>query len=229
MDTKKIRVLVFFLVIFLLVGLMGWYWYLRTEGSALTKLSTDRGFASSVPAFFGEKGSTFENIIEGLGFQRESSATTEKPPRVWRALATPSAGLDFISGATSTRLRFLERSTGYLFETDANSGKTERLTNILIPQVYEAHFSGDGSPLIEQLVENQKSVSSLTFQPSTSTFGTFAPIKLGDVSRVVAHPKNREILALVRDNSGGALIRSAWDGTRPTRAFSSAKISTAVL
>lgn len=222
MDTKKLAMGALLLIVLLLGGLFGWYWYLSTHESALNQSAAERGFGATIPTFLGETGSTFENIIQGLGFQDESPVTNEQPPRLWRVLATPGAGLGFISGATSTKLRFLERSTGYLFETDARTGKTERLTNTLIPQINEAFFSYDGLPLIKQIIEGRVSVSSLVLSATTSNFAQLNETALGDIENVAIHPRLPEILALVPDGSGGALIRSQWDGTKPEKVYSSA-------
>jgi len=221
MDAKKIRWLAYALILSLLGGLAGWYWYLRTQQLSLSELSVGRGFGASIPTSVENTGSTFKNIIQGLGFQSETQKTPEKPPRLWKILATPGAGYGFIAGATSTRVRVLERSTGYIFETDAISGETERLTNILIPQVYEAHFSGDGSPLIEQLHDGHVTAASLQLDLSTTTVARVVQTELGDTLQIVANPRTKGVLAFVSDGSGGSLIRSEWNGTKPVRVYSS--------
>lgn len=222
MDAKKIRWIAFILILFLISSLGGWYWYLSVKQGSLGELSTGRGFGSSIPTFVGDTGSTFEHIIQGLGFQSETQNPAEKPPRLWRILATPGAGHGFVAGATSTHVRFLERSTGYVFETNVLTGVTERLTNTLIPQVYEAQFSGDGSPIIERLKDGSVIAASLEFEASTtSEFTRIIETYLGNTLQIVAHPKTRDILALVPDGNGSTLIRSGWDGTKPSRVYSS--------
>ncbi len=224
MDMQKmIRAAALIVLLIMIAGLGGWYWYLRGQGASLESISAARGFGVSAPLFESTGGSTFENIVKGLGLQEEQPIPeVKKPPRLWRALATPGAGLGFISGATSTRLRFLERSTGYLFEADVESGKTVRLTNTLAPQAYEAHFSGTGMPIIERLQGEQVIAQSLLYRASTTqTFGTMAENSFGAVRTVVAHPKKNEVLAAVEDGKGVAFIRSLWGGEKPTRVFSS--------
>ncbi len=224
MDTQKmIRTAVVTLLLVLVAGLGGWYWYLRAKSASIEDLSGGRGLGASTPSFESEGGSTFGNIVKGLGFQEEQSIPeTKKPPRLWRTLATPGAGLGFISGATSTRLRFLERSTGYLFEADVENGKTVRLTNTLTPQAYEAYFSGTGMPVVERLQDERMIAQSLLYRASsTQPFGTMTEYSFGAVRAIVAHPKKNEVLAAVEDGKGIALIRSQWDGTKPARVFSS--------
>lgn len=225
MDTKKtIRLVGIGLILAVILGLGGWYLYLRQQGDAIREVSEGRGFTTGTPSFTGEGGSTFENIIEGLGFQRESTAPepTDRP-RLWRALATPGAGHGFISGATSTRLRFIERSTGYLFESDTLTGKTLRLTNTLIPRIHEAVFTGTGIPAIQRIEGDRVQTSTLTYR-ATSTpeaFGNIEVTSLGAVSHIAVHPKKEELMSLVGDGKEFVLIRSSWSGGRPERAYSS--------
>lgn len=222
MDIQKtVRTALIATVLLVIVGLGGWYWYLLKQRTSIESSSAARGFSSETPAFTGQKGSTFGNIIEGLGFQSESTALKApvKPPRFWRALATPSAGLGFIAGATSTRLRFLERSTGYLFESDLQTGKTLRLTNTLMPRVYEALFTGTGLPVIQRL-EGESIVASTLTYAGTSTpqaFGDISVTPLGAIRHLAVHPKKQEILSLVDDGREAVLIRAAWDGSKPSR------------
>jgi hypothetical protein len=224
MDTPKIiRILLIALVIMLLAGLGGWYWYLKGQSASLESVSSGRGFGGPTPSFENTGGSTFDNIVKGLGFQTEQPIPeTKKPPRLWRVLATPGAGHGFISGATSTTLRFLERSTGYLFESDVENGKTVRLTNTLTPQAYEAHFSGTGSPVIQRLDDERMIAQSLFYRASsTQVFGTINESSFGAVRAIYSHPKKNEVLAVVDDEKGAVLIRSTWEGGRPARVFSS--------
>lgn len=225
MDSQKIiRAVTFSLVVLVLAGLGGWYLYLQQQGDAIEQVSDGRGFGSAVPSFTGETGSTLENIVEGLGFQREESASESvAPPRLWRALATPGAGLGFITGATSTRLRFMERSTGYLFETDVRTGKTVRLTNTLLPRVYEATFSGSGIPATQR-IEEGRIVSSTLLYTATSTpdtFGEVSNVPLGAVERLTVHPTRNEIISFVDDGKDFVLIRSSLTGEKPERLYSS--------
>ncbi len=221
---KAVRTATITLLVILVAGLGGWYWYLRSQGASLDGQSAARGLGDPTPSFANGAGSTFENIVQGLGFQKDAPIPeTKKPPRLWRVLATPGAGHGFISGATSTRLRFIERSTGYLFETDVESGVTTRLTSALMAQVYEAHFSGTGSPTIERLDGEQLIASSLLYRASTTgAFGDVAEHSFSAVRAITSHPIKNEVLTTVDDGSGIALIRSLWDGTKPTRIFTSA-------
>lgn len=226
MDIQKtVRAVLIATIVIVIVGLGVWYWYLLRQSSSIEQAAAARGFNSATPAFEGGEGSTFENIIEGLGFQNESAVpnSEEKIPRLWRVLATPGAGLGFIAGATSTRLRFLERSTGYLFESDVRTGKTLRLTNTLMPRVYEAAFSGAGVPIIQRLDGERAIVSTVTYAGTSSpeAFGTISDTQLGTIKHFATHPKRQEVLSFVDDGRESVLIRSAWDGSKPSRVFSS--------
>lgn len=225
MDIKNIRIIVLGVVLILALSLGGFYWYIQGKESSLEAVSGARGFGESAPSFSGTGGSTFENIVSGLGFQNKSGdAGTEpvKPPRLWQVLATPGSGTGFIAGATSTKLRFIERSTGYVFETDTLTGVTLRLTNTLIPMMHEARFRSDGTPLGEVLENGVRTTYTYEIRNSTSTLKQLSGKSLGtDIVTIRPHPKKNEVMTLVSDGAGSALIASAWDGSKPSRVFGS--------
>lgn len=228
MDTKIFTRIVIGLIVCVLLGLAGWYWYIKKQEQSLVAVGQARGLGTETPLFSGSRGSTLENIISGLGFQNEAVQQEEgqATPRLWRVLATPGAGHGFIASATSTTLRFVERSTGYLFETDAKTGKTTRITNNLIPQLYEAQFAGTGLPLGRRLNEENRvitSTMSILVATTTESLTQLSEKNLGDgILSVAPHPTKSEFLSLVQDGTGSTLIRSSWSGEKPTRLYTSA-------
>lgn len=212
------------LILALLALLAGWYFFLRSKQLSAIDIASQRGFGASIPSFSGEGGSTFENIVAGLGFKREKSANESAPARLWRVSATPTSGFGFLTSATSTRIRFMERSTGYVFEADPNTGTVRRLTNTLTPKVYEAQFTGEAA-IGYTLSESGRKVAFSASVGLASSSDSYAPLvvnPLGEgVLQITPGQTGEEFLSLVPDGAGSALIRSRWDGTKPERLFTS--------
>lgn len=222
-SVRIIRYGAFTLIVLLLSGLTAWYFFINTQQSALQQTATERGFGTEVPSFAGESGSTFENIVAGLGFRQEEPPSTETktPPRLWRVSATPTAGFGFIAGATSTTLRFMERSTGYLFEVDVHKGEMKRLTNTLVPKIYEATFSGDGAVIASTQSNDGERTAFSAVLGTASSSDSLVPLvetALGKkILQIVPSKTIREFISLVEDGNGSALVRSRWDGSSPER------------
>ncbi|TSC87000.1 MAG: hypothetical protein G01um10148_105 [Parcubacteria group bacterium Gr01-1014_8] len=253
------------LIFVLIIGLGGWYIYLRTQTSSIDAASSGRGFRASIPTS-SSLGSTFTNIISG--FRRTPSEASENPPgispqsfssgisnfsegvktafgnlisglgslvpgsasstpikqtpRLWQVQKSPVAGFRFIA-ATTTTLRFMERSSGYIFDVNPATGKTTRVTNTLIPKVYDARFARDGSPVIKTLENDVRTTYSATLASSSNeTLATLVLTPLGNnVADAVPNATSRELLSLIESENGSSIVRSGWNGSKPTTLFSS--------
>jgi hypothetical protein len=220
------RYVAFGLIVAFLLGLGGWYMFLSNRALPFTNLAGERGLGENIPAFSGFGGSTFENIVSGLGFREETpDEEGGTAPRLWQVQATPAAGLGFLAGATSSTLRLMERSTGHIFEADPRSGAVKRVTNTLIPKVHEASFAGDGSVIGSMMNDaGAKTVftATLTRASSTDAFSSLQETSLGEqILDIVPSRAQRTFVSLVPDSEGAVVIRSEWNGTRPQRVFTS--------
>lgn len=137
----------------------------------------------------------------------------KKAPRFWRVSAAPVAGASFMSG-TSTRLRYVERGTGYVFDVDAVTGDITRITNTLTPRVYEAYFGGSG--LVLQRILEEGGAVTLSGKISTTTENGLAQLtsaSLGaGIAEVATRPDSSDILMLSETQTGTHLIRAGWNG-----------------
>jgi len=153
--------------------------------------------------------------------------TAPRPPQLWHVHGKPVAGLGFIGSGGNGRLRFVERSSGYVFEAEPVSGNVTRLTNTLMPKIYEAVVTGNGR-VIERSLDSAGDIS--TFVGSTSvavaTSGTASASLTGvsldkNILRITTDPRTGSLFYLVEDERGVSGMRSDWNGARKTKLFSS--------
>lgn len=228
-------------IILLLFGLGGWYLFLRKETTSIESEARARGFSIGIPAFVGSRGSTAANTESGeytsgdpsafahlLGFgepleerkagEREdggSVAETDsnrRAPRLWRVVSAPVAGAAFIMGS-STRLRYVERASGHVFDADPRTGDIDRVTNTLTPRVYEAVIGE--TVVVQRIIENgyPTTLSGKIEKASGLTDVTF--VNLGVDVRDAAITPTSELLLIAPSDTGEHLIRAAWDGSKP--------------
>lgn len=203
----------------LLLGLGGWYIFLRGQTNSAAQLDESRGLGSAIPSFLGSRGSTIANIASNLGLSTDTGSTSPealKPPRLWRANATPIAGMNFLSG-TST-LRYIERSTGYVVDINPVTGSVVRRTNTLMPQTYAAHVTGAGGVVLQSLNENL-AVKTFTGTLSTTTTDGYAQLvgrELAlNIASITTSPSVDDILYLIRASGPTLFIQSKLSGQSP--------------
>jgi hypothetical protein len=206
----------------LVLGLAGWYFFISGRTANLNAADDARGFNIGVPSFTGSRGSTAENIAAGFGDSPSEESDEEeegpqRPPRLWRVNATPVAGSGFVQVGSTTVLRFVERSTGHVFDVDPLTGTITRRTNLLIPKVYEAAI-GDGDLVIARSVSNDGARVTFVGTLGTTTIDGFTPLTgtdLGPDIRDIA-PTQSGIIFLGEAADGSTrLIRANADGTNP--------------
>lgn len=156
-------------IVFLLIGLGGWYFFLSQRGATLEATGESRGFSVGIPSFSGSRGSALENLVQGLTPGTEISTTTSTntlPPRLWQINQTPVAGAGFITQGSTTLIRFVERSNGHVFDANIETGEVMRRTNTSLGTIYEAHIGSENNFILRTLD------ASSTVHTLLGTFGT---------------------------------------------------------
>lgn len=222
------KYIVWSVIVVILAGLLGWYLVLRTSNENISNADAGRGSLTST--FGSTLGSTYTNIVNSLAGGAAGGGVT---PRLWKVSATPVAGMDFAT--SSSRLRFVERATGYVLSADPSTGSVERTTNTLLPKVYEALLSGDA--LIARtlndagevrtfagILTSQSATSSGSVQVASTTNYTLKGAYIDETILALAvHPTTRQLFSLVLDQNGMATgVRSEWDGSKAKKMLSSA-------
>lgn len=222
-----LRYIVIALVVVIVAGLLGWYYFLRSAEVRTSATDTARGLGTQVPSFGSSIGSTYQNIASTItGGETASAGAT--PGRLWEVSAAPVAGADFTDSSTSTLL-FAARSTGYIFSADAQSGDITRLTDTLSPKIYQAFFAPGGF-VIERSLDGQGNTTTfagtIATTTSTSADSTSSPDTLTgtymapNIPEISVNAASHMILYEAASPSAGATgITSNWGGTTQKRVF----------
>ena len=156
-PTSILRYTLIVLVVVLLGILLWWYFFLGVKQDTLETTDAARGAGVAAPSFGGPAGSTYGNIVSSVESSAQENAvasTTEAVPNLWQITKAPVAGANFIQyGTTSTAVRFVERGTGYVLEANPETGVLTRITNTLIPRVYQTLLGANGSIILRSLDE----------------------------------------------------------------------------
>lgn len=227
--TPTIRYALIGTILFIVAGLGGWYFFIRAKQAEIQAADAGRG-AGTAPSFASRVGSTYENIVSTLtetftGDRDNNNAFDGE--RLVQVSKTPTAGAGFVGSGTSTRLRFVERGTGYVFDFLPETGALERLTNTLIPRTYEAQIEASGR-MITISEEDDGSFSTARARVATTTdngetlyplLRTFLP---SAITATAISPGGGELFYIVDTESGGKGVRTGWSGGAEREVLSSA-------
>jgi len=221
-TTKIFRYVLIASIVAVLLALLSWYFFLRSQESALFATDTARGTGVAPPSFGGLFGSTYENITANTSdFEAGASASsTAITPRLWQITKTPVAGAGFMSSTAeaSSTIRFVERGTGYVLEAEPGSGKLARLTNTLVPRVYEALIGENGAVILRGVndagfITTSAGLATSTMATSKDPSALNLSILPQNIQDIVLSPNGEKIVYLLREEDGRAsIVQSMWNG-----------------
>ncbi len=231
----KTRALIEYFVAVILVlilgSLTGWYFFLRTQTKTTVSESAARGFGISIPE--GRANGDIPSGFSGTRGVASSGEQTQRPAQLWQVEEKPTAGHAFIGSGNSLRLRYIERAGGYVFDANTTTGLRTRLTNTLLPKIYEAHLSENGH-VFERSIDTLGNITTFAGTVSTSTgassasssamtlLGSYLPKNIVNLS---VDPVSGALVYTMADAGGGAVVSADWDGQRAKTLFSSAILS----
>lgn len=206
------------LIVVIIGGLLGWYYFVQESIDSTNTESAARGLGAA-PSFGGSAGSGFQNAASSLASEGSVVAPGEvrAAPRLWRVVQNPVAGFSFAS--SSPRVLFVEISSGNILEADPLTSTVMRRTNTLLPKVFDATFSSEGSVALRfveagvlRTYTGSVLIATSTAQASSTPGRLSGTYLTGEVLQVAAGAKNA-LLMLVRESVGASLVQSAWQGS----------------
>ncbi len=221
----------FFLVLaFLLIvsGFFGWYFFLRT-GDITPQ--TETPITSPTDLFpFGQNSSSDSQT--GTGILVDISSSTAEVgeinsatglPRLRQISKTPAAGAIVFDMGSSTLIRYIERATGHIYETNNVSAQIKKISSVTIPKVYESLWSNDGSKVIlrylkgeEETIKTFYATISALNAPEEALEGTFLQDNIQNITSL-----GTKIYYTLKTSAGSSGITANMDGSEKTSVFSS--------
>ncbi len=222
--------IIFFILVLLALGAYAFV-YFTNKKAADSIMSTVVSVQNYFP--FGQGPST---VPAPTDTSSDTNTTPQEPgvpvapPRLRQIYSSPVAGAGAFTIASTTVIRFVERTTGNLYEARTDLDIVERISNTTVPKVSEALFTQpeivvlryltDGSDVIETLHGSLATSSTSTSTPRTPTQLTttyLSPNILG----FVLSPAKTKAFSLIQSGSGTAGLLSNPNGTGQTPLFSS--------
>lgn len=219
------------IIVLVLGSLAGWYFFLRTQTDTTIAQNVARGFGLATPE--GGANGSISSASPGAETGTSPTQTAQRPAQLWSVETKPTAGHAFIGGGKNLRLRYVERASGYVLEANPETGQVARLTNTLMPKIYEALLSENGH-VLERSLDTAGNITTFVGTISTSTgsssassavktlTGIYLPKNIASVSM---HPLSGALLYIVRGSGGAAVISSEWDGEKQKTLLESAVIN----
>ncbi len=214
------------LVVLLLGGFAWWFFFLKGKTAAVPPTFATAAQGGATATFGGSSGNTSQNIIGGI-----ATATTQGGkapggalPRLWHVTAAPVAGAGFVVNASTTRLRFVERATGYVSDADPSGGMLGRLTNTTVPHVYEAQIGTNGA-IVERNIDGGVATA---FADTVGQASSTAPAVLlqqrlpNNIETLAMNPSGTQLFYILPNAAGNAAgFTARADGSKPVQVFSS--------
>lgn len=216
------------LLLLAVLGALGWYFFLRTAPTG-PDTATDPNDTDLFPFPSGQNGGNGGN---------DGGATTTTPvidvggsssrlPALRKLWAEPTAGATFVASSSRTvSVRFVDRSTGHIYETPVESTAEKKISNVTIPQIYEALWASNGKEVVMRYLKDGSSIQSFygvlattteaTATSSPAIEGYFLPSGIREIA--VAAGK---ILYFDPTSSNGVLIEANVSGTAKRVALTS--------
>lgn len=188
MSKKSFTLLV--IIILALCALLGWYLYthLGTTNGNNTENTSNPDLFPFGPGGGNNGGTT--NTSNNTGEVVDLGGTeTKRLPRLRHISLVPTAGAIASSTASSTMIRYIERATGHIYETDSEKPEVTKISAITIPKVYEALFSNDSSKLLIRYIKDNTDIIrtfsakiATTTKPEEGISGLFLPDGIKDIT-----------------------------------------------
>ncbi|HEY0907741.1 MAG TPA: hypothetical protein VGE35_00120 [Candidatus Paceibacterota bacterium] len=223
MSKKSFTLLIIFLIaIFVAIG---WYLYTRTDNGV-----TDPGTNQTSDLFpFGPGGG---NTSTGTSTSTSTSTQTEidlstggepRTPRLRQISFVPTAGAIASSTASSTIIRYIERATGHIYETESEKTAVTKISTITIPKVHEALFTQNATRLLIRYFKDDSDIIRTFYakiatpqRPEQALEGLFLPDGIRDMA-VFAN----KVFYLVWKDTDAQGILADIDGSNKSIIFNS--------
>ncbi len=228
MQNKIIQFTLAALIVMIVGGFGGWYFFIKSKTAQTIADAGGRGSDST--SFTGQVGSTYRNITADQPGSSTVAEIGKQAPRLWHVTKTPVAGFGFGPGGTSVYIA--ERATGNILRADPQTSSILRLTNTLIPKVRDALFSRSGDVILRStndagtITSFAATIATTTVITSTSTAnvleGTYLPPDIVAIDVANNQPTSHGLFFMTHLPEGGSLGVSAnWKGGSVKKIFSS--------
>lgn len=238
------KILSIFVVILILAGgtYAYWYFFMRETVPPVVRV-----VPNTAPGGFSPLSTTtagYRPPVGGAGVNTATGTTTPTTSKIvtLRLLSTsPIGGYYASSTGTTTRVRWVDRGRGNVYEASYSSPEIVTLSNTVVPKIFKSVWNKNLTAFIGSLYENndlvpttvyaemtRQSTSTLPRNASTSptTASNITPYELkgktvpGNVIGYAVSPDHTQVFILMNESGNGVGYISSFNGQNMTRIFS---------
>ncbi len=228
MQNKVIQFVLAAILVMIIGGFGGYYFFIKNKTEQTVTESAGRG--SDTSSFGGSVGSTFENMTSQGSSGTSTAELGKQAPRLWHVTKTPVAGFGFAAGGQGVFIA--ERATGNILRADPGVSTINRMTNTLFPKVRDALFSRSGDVILRATNDSGMITSfagtfaTTTVVTSTSTpnvlEGTYLPSNIVAIDIPNNQASSKGVFFMTQLPEGGSVgVTSSWKGAGVKKVFSS--------
>lgn len=226
------------IVAIILLGAAGW-WFFSHENSAPAQTSSEVQTSQNLFPYgqnaTSSASSNNQQTNNGQTVVVGGISTPTTPLTLVHITTTPVSGMIFLpenKNSASTTLRYIDRGTGHIYDYSFDTGTSTEVTDTTIPKVYRGIFSGTGTRVYLQTLDDSNEIETLSAAVSSATttgVGMLTDVRFLPKNIMSIAPNGSSLFYLVSSASGSTGYVSALSGTNPSQAFSSAlsELSTA--
>lgn len=219
--TKKILAI---LIIVLGIGglaFLVYYFFYKGDGSNLTQTQIN------IKKFF-----TFNNEQVPITTEQDSSTTTPiveetVVPRLRKISEFPVSGATFVETKNGSVIRYMDRATGNIFDTETDSLIQERISNTTLPKTQNLSWLSNGNSFIAQYTNNGEDITNfygiLKSDTGTSSIktldGSFLNSKMDNIS--VSPDQSKYFYTLPNLSLGSIGTVSSFDNLKKSQIMDS--------
>lgn len=213
----------FILLLIVVIGGAFWYFFFRDKAPSPTDSGINGGddlfpFGQGPTGSGGQGGTSTTDTTIDLGGGSEAVI-----PRLRKIWGEPTAGAVLVaSGTRAVSARFVDRATGHIYDMPVDGLMETKLSNVTIPQIYEALWSSTGNEVIMRYLKDGATIESFYGVVSTSTTAA-SPLEgyfLTAGIREIAVLGSR-VLYLNPTASNGSFVTATMSGTNKSAIMSS--------
>lgn len=175
-----IKKVIIILIIIIALGLIGWGIFVFQSQRGTTGAGEEISIRDFFP--FGRTPDTSETPTPTTQTpsQNINGSSIEIPeviPALRKISEDPVAGAFAFNESGKTVIRFVDRATGHIFETDDTTLNIKRISNTTIPTVYEAFWISKNSVVLRHLREDGETVESVILRMIEEDNGLSGPFE----------------------------------------------------
>lgn len=223
-KSTKNKIIILLIIAALLASGLFYFWNKYIKQAAPAPIATE---PSSETSYFGGGDTRTES---GPDTDNQGSAENKEGVPILRQISDkPVAGGIAFNNGSSTYIRYVERGTGHIVETDADSFESAKISNTTIPKVPQAIWSPAGQTVvIRYLKDGANKISSFsaniikattTQDVSKNPKSAFLP---SNINQLTINPAGDKIFYLRNQESESVGVISNIDGSKKNSLFRSA-------